>query len=80
MSYGKEGTIYQIGTDDQFAVNDKFVIATLLATIIILMDLINGEESSNVIESLASAIYDNLKEIGHTAAEGTVADAGDTAD
>ena len=80
MSYGKEGTIYQLGADDHFAVNEKFVIATLLATILVIMDITNGEESSNVIESLASAIYDNLKEVGHATTEGTVADTGDTAD
>lgn len=77
--YGKEGNTYRVG-DDEFAVNEKFLTATSMATILVLMELFDGEATSNAIESLATAIYDNLQEVGHAAPEGTVGDTGETAD
>lgn len=78
MSYGKEGTIYQVGEDDYIAVNEKFVIATLFAIILAIVDITEGEEISNAIEAIASAVYDGLKETGHGTLQGTTGSTGET--
>jgi len=75
MSYGQEGTLYSIG-NDEFKVNEKFLVATMMATVLFIMEVFEGEHTSDAIESIATAIYNNLQEIGHAAPEGTVGDAG----
>lgn len=60
MSYGKEGSRYTLNGQDLF-INEKFLMATTFAVVVLLNEII-GEETGNTIESLASALYEQIKE------------------
>lgn len=71
MSYGKTGKPYNIeGTE--FNVDDKFVIATLMAIIYALKEINKDYPSIDAaIENLAGEIYEQIKEVEPSGIERT---------
>lgn len=62
--YGKNGTPYQLeGTE--FQVDEKFIIATLMAIIVSIRELCKDEYPSidSAIEHMAESIYEQIKEV-----------------
>lgn len=70
MSYGKEGTKYVLA-GQEIVVNEKFLVSTMFATILVLAEIVGEEGIHNAIESVASALYAEIKEGEHTGTEGT---------
>ena len=73
MPYGQNGTPYKIGPTS-VKIDEKFIISSLVAIIAFLGDAIilpDGIEVSDIIEGMASAIYDNITNESENAGEPT---------
>jgi hypothetical protein len=57
--YGKRGTEYVLGGESIY-VDQEFLVATLMATIIVLKEISGNEDTDVVIEKLAEQIYDQI--------------------
>lgn len=79
MTYGKEGTKYVLG-GQEILVNEKFLVSTMFATVLVLAEIVGEEGIHNAIESVASALYAEIKEGEHTGTEGATDGAGPPAE
>jgi uncharacterized protein (DUF608 family) len=79
MTYGKEGTEYTLNGHELF-INEKFLASTLFATILVLEDIIGEEGINNAIESVANALYLQIKETESGGTGSDVKDAGKPVD
>ena len=68
MSYGTTGKRYKIG-DNEIFIDDKFIVATLMSITVFMQDALRsviqlpeGVGIDNIIEGMASAIYDSITE------------------
>ena len=68
MSYGTTGKHYKIG-DTEIFIDDKFIVATLMSITVFMQDALRsviqppeGVGIDNIIEGMASAIYDSITE------------------
>ena len=69
MSYGKNGTKYTLNGQEIF-VNEKFLTATMFATILVLAEVVGEEGIHNAVETVATAIYEQIKESESEGTEG----------
>ena len=68
MSYGETGKRYKIG-ENEIQIDDKFIVATLMSMAVFMNDALRnviqlpeGVTIENIIEGMASAIYDSITE------------------
>jgi len=68
MSYGTTGKRYKVG-DNEICIDDKFIVATLMSITVFMQDALRsviqlpeGVGIDNIIEGMASAIYDSITE------------------
>jgi predicted ArsR family transcriptional regulator len=62
--YGNEGTEYLIA-GQTLAVNQEFLMATMMATIIVLKEITGKEDIDLIIEQIAEQLYDQFTEAEH---------------
>jgi len=66
--YGKEGTEYTIA-GETLAVNQEFLMATTMATIIVLKEITGKEDIDIIIEQVAEQLYDRFTKAEHGTTE-----------
>lgn len=76
--YGEEGREYKIA-GETVNIDDKFVIATLMAVVFMLNQLHETPDLDAVIEGVARAIYNEIEEVQHAGTERPTSSDGQTA-
>lgn len=66
--YGKEGKEYNIA-GETLAVNQEFLMATMMATIIVLKEITGKEDIDIIIEQVAEQLYDRFTKAEHGTTE-----------
>jgi|LakMenEpi03Aug12_release.lakeMendotaPanAssembly.Ray.scaffolds.fasta_scaffold3016269_1 hypothetical protein len=74
--YGQQGTKYILGGESIF-VNQEFLLATLMATIIVLKEISGDENTDIIIERVAEKIYEQITETEHGTTEERTGESGD---
>lgn len=62
--YGKQGKEY-ILADHSISVNQEFLLATIMATIVVLKEVTGIEDIDMTIEAIAEQLYDRFTETEH---------------
>lgn len=75
--YGENGKQYLIG-GEVISVDEKFMIATLMAVIFVLGEISDGPQIDNLVEGVARAIYNEIQEVQHPGTEEPVGGDGET--
>ena len=77
--YGENGKQYLIG-GETISVDEKFMIATLMAVIYVLGEIADGPQIDELVEGVARAIYNEIQEVQHSGTEEPVGGDGETTD
>ena len=76
--YGEVGKQYIVG-GELISVDEKFMIATLMAVIYVLGELADGPQIDNLVEGVARAIYNEIQEVEPSGTERPTGSNGETA-
>lgn len=74
--YGTEGTEYLIA-GQTLAVNQEFLMATIMATVIVLKEITGKEDIDLIIEQVAEQLYDQFTKAEHGTPEKRTEPAGE---